>query len=208
VPADYLLEAYNGPVAEEHDMRSAIDRHRMTYQDLLALPDDGLRHELIDGEHFVTPAPVSRHQIILGNLYRLIGVHTHTTRCGVTLFAPYDIVFTDYDVVEPDLMYFSSARYAAVVTEKNAQGPPDLVVEILSPGTRRRDEGLKRRLYERMRVDEYWIVDPVTETVQIHRLVNERYRETRLTRGKSGALQTPLLPGLDLPLDDVFEMPG
>jgi Uma2 family endonuclease len=194
-------------VAEEHDMRSAVDRHRMTYQDLLALPDDGLRHELIDGEHFVTPAPVSRHQIILGNLHRLIGTHTHATRCGVTLFAPYDIVFTDYDVVEPDLMYFSSARYAAVVTEQHAQGPPDLVVEILSPGTRRRDEGLKRRLYERMRVDEYWIVDPATESVRIHRWVDGRYRETRLTRGKSGALQTALLPGLTLSLDDVFEMP-
>lgn len=188
-------------------MRSAIDRHRMTYQDLLALPDDGLRHELIDGEHFVTPSPASKHQIILGNLYRLIGVYTHTTKCGVTLFAPYDIVFTTYDVVEPDLMYFSNARYAGVVTEKNAQGPPELVVEILSPGTRRRDEGLKRRLYERMSVDEYWTVDPAAESVRIYRLVNGTYRETRLTRGENGALQTPLLPGLQISLDDVFEMP-
>ena len=188
-------------------MRSAIDRHRMTYQDLLALPDDGLRHELIDGEHFVTPSPASKHQIILGNLHRLIGVHTHTAKCGVTLFAPYDIVFTTYDVVEPDLMYFSNARYAAVVTEKNAQGAPELVVEILSPGTRRRDEGLKRRLYERMSVDEYWTVDPAAETVRIYRLVNGTYRDTRLTRGESGALQTPLLPGLQISLDDVFEMP-
>lgn len=105
-------------------MRGAIDRHRMTYMDLLALPDDGLRHELIDGEHLVTPAPVSKHQLILGNLHRLIGTHTHTTRCGVTLFAPYDIVFTEYDVVEPDLMYFSRERFDRVVTEKNAQGPP------------------------------------------------------------------------------------
>lgn len=135
-------------------MRSATDRHRMMYQDLCALPDDGLRHELIDGEHFVTPSPASKHQIVLANLHRVIGTHTHMTTCGVTLFAPYDIVFTDYDVVEPDLMYFSRERCAEVVTEKNAQGPPNLVVEILSPATRRRDEGLERRLYERMGVDE------------------------------------------------------
>ena len=187
-------------------MRSATDRHRMTYQDLLALPDDGLRHELIDGEHFVTPSPASKHQIILGNLYRVIGTFTHATRCGVTFFAPYDIVFTDHDVVEPDLMYFSRARYAEVVTERNAQGPPDLVVEILSPGTRRRDEGLKRRLYERMGVAEYWIVDPLAESVRIHRLMEGAYREAPVTHA-DGTFRTPLLPELEIRLDHVFEMP-
>ena len=186
-------------------MRSATDRRRMTYQDLLALPDDGLRHELIDGEHFVTPSPVSKHQIILGNLHRIIGPHTYGTKCGVTMFAPYDIVFTDYDVVEPDLMYFSRQRYAEVVTEKNAQGAPNLVVEILSPGTRRRDEGLKRRLYERMGVDEYWIVDPAAENVRVYRASRGAYRAMRFTRGDT--IVTDLLPGLEIKLADVFELP-
>ncbi len=188
-------------------MPSSTDRARMTYNDLLALPDDGLRHELIDGEHFVTPSPISRHQIILANLHRLVGTHTHATKCGVTLFAPYDIVFTDYDLVVPDLVYFSKARYAQVVTEKNAQGAPDLVVEILSPGTRRRDEGVKRRLYERMRVAEYWIVDPAAEIIRIHRLVDGTYRRTLLALSKGATLTTPLLPALSIPLDGVFEMP-
>jgi Uma2 family endonuclease len=179
----------------------------MTYADLLALPDDGLRHELIDGEHFVTPSPASRHQIVLANLFRLIGSHTHMAKCGVTLFAPYDIVFTDHDVVEPDLMYFSNARYAAVVTEKNAQGAPDLVVEILSPGTRRRDEVLKRRLYERMQVPEYWIVDPAGETIRVNSLADGTYRRIEHSLGAAAALTTPLLPGLRIPLNDVFEMP-
>ena len=187
-------------------MRGATDRHRMTYQDLLALPDDGLRHELIDGEHFVTPAPVSKHQIILGNLHRLIGTYTHTTSRGVTLFAPYDIVFTDYDVVEPDLMYFSRERFDRVVTEKNAQGPPDLVVEILSPGTRRRDEGVKRRLYERMGVDEYWIVDPGSDSIRVYRLEAGAYGVSRLG-GADRVLRTELLPGFELSLGAVFEMP-
>jgi Uma2 family endonuclease len=194
-------------VNEEHEVQGATDRVRMTYDDLLALPDDGLRHELIDGEHFVTPSPVSRHQIILANLYRLIGVHTHAEKCGVTLFAPYDIVFTQYDVVEPDLIYFSKARYAEVVTDKNAQGPPNLAVEILSPGTRRRDEVLKRRLYERMKVDEYWIVDPVSERIGIHRLAGDKYERTEVAAADGTVLTTDILPGLTIRLPDVFEMP-
>ncbi|CAN5864405.1 Uma2 family endonuclease [soil metagenome] len=189
-------------------MRSATDRTRMTYSDLLALPDDGLRHELIDGEHVVTPAPVSRHQIILANLFRMIGSYTHATKCGVTLFAPSDIVFTDYDVVEPDLMYFSTVRYTQVVTEKNAQGAPDLVVEILSPGTRRRDEGTKRRLYERMQVGEYWTVDPMREIITIHRLTGGRYSGSELSFGNSeSTMTTPLWPGLAITWASVFEMP-
>jgi Uma2 family endonuclease len=179
----------------------------MTYEDLLALPDDGLRHELIDGEHFVTPSPASRHQIILANLHRLIGAHTHEMKRGVTLFAPYDIVFTRYDVVEPDLIYFSKERYSEVVTEQNAQGPPNLAVEILSPGTRRRDEVLKRRLYERMKVDEYWIVDPVGETVAVDRLCGRKYEATEIALRDGGVLTTPLLPGLTIRLAAVFEMP-
>lgn len=179
----------------------------MTYDDLLALPDDGLRHELIDGEHFVTPSPASRHQIILANLFRVIGPHAHATKCGVTLFAPYDIVFTKYDVVEPDLIYFSKARYAEVVTDRNAQGPPNLAVEILSPGTRRRDEVLKRRLYERMKVDEYWIVDPKAETVKVHRLADGKYDRTEVALEDDAVLTTPLLPGLTVRLAEVFEMP-
>ncbi len=188
-------------------MHGATDRVRMTYDDLLALPDDGLRHELIDGEHFVTPSPALRHQIILANLHRLIAPHTHATRSGVTLFAPYDIVFTKYDVVEPDLIYFSKARYAEVVTDKNAQGPPTLAVEILSPGTRRRDEVLKRRLYERMKVDEYWIVDPEAETVKVYRLGAGKYERTELCLESDAALTTVLLPGLSIRLAAVFEMP-
>jgi Uma2 family endonuclease len=118
----------------------------------------------------------------------------------VALFAPFDILFSKHDVVEPDLLYFSAARYAAVVTEKNAQGPPDLAVEILSPGTRRRDEVLKRRLYGRMGVSEYWIVDPGAETVKVFRLEKGKYRHHDLALEDGDVLTTPLLPGLAIPL--------
>ena len=189
-------------------MQSAAQRVRMTYRDLLKLPDDGLRHELIDGEHFVTPSPVSRHQIVLGNLYRIIAPHVHACGCGVALFAPFDVVFSQYDVVEPDLVYFSMERYHEVVTEKNAQGLPNLAVEILSPTTRRRDEVLKRRLYERMAVEEYWIVDTKAETVRVHRLEGATYARFELPKSGGRILSTPQLPDLTIQLSDVFEVPG
>lgn len=189
-------------------MQGAPDRVRMTYEDLLELPDDGLRHELIDGEHFVTPSPITAHQLIVGNLHHAIRNHLLVVdRRGVVMLAPFDIVLSRYDVVEPDLIYFSSERFKEVVTDRNAQGPPNLAIEILSPGTRRRDEVLKRRLYERMGVSEYWIVDPELEVIKVHRLEDGKYRRTELSREEDEALTTPLLPGLALPLRVIFELP-
>ena len=188
-------------------MQGAPDRVRMTYEDLLELPDDGLRHELIDGEHFVTPSPITAHQLIAGNLHRMIATYLQEHRLGVIAFAPFDVVFTRHDVVEPDLIYFSSERFKEVVTEKNAQGPPNLAIEVLSPGTRRRDEVLKRRLYERMGVSEYWIVDPKVEVVKVHRMEDGKYRRSELTLDDQDVLTTPLLPDLALPLPQIFELP-
>jgi Uma2 family endonuclease len=195
-------------VNEEHAMHGAGDRVRMTYDDLLRVPDDGLRHELIDGEHFVTPAPSVKHQIIAANLHLLIAPHVRANRSGIALFAPFDVVFSKYDVVDPDLVYFSTRRMREVVTEKNAQGGPDLAVEVLSPGTRRRDETLKRRLYERMQVPEYWIVDPDSEVVKVFRLDGQQYRLQELSLSNEDAVTTPLLPGLSIPLAAIFEMPS
>ena len=170
-------------------MYPAFDRVKLTYEDLVALPDDGMRHELIDGEHFVTPSPALPHQLILGNLHLLIATYVREQRIGVVMLAPFDIVFSRYDVVVPDLIYFTTARFKEVVGDKNAQGPPNLAIEILSPSTRRRDETIKRRLYERTGVAEYWVVDPKLETVKVHRLVEGEVSEGRgaVARGRRGA---------------------
>jgi Uma2 family endonuclease len=195
-------------VAEEQMMPPASDRVKLTYDDLLALPDDGMRHELIDGEHYETPAPISAHQLIVGNLYLWLSGHVRERKLGVVMLAPFDIVFSPHDVVEPDLMYFAADRFKQVVGERNAQGPPDLAIEILSPSTRRRDEVLKRRLYERTGVREYWVVDPELETVKVHRLLDGKYQKAGgLTVEDHDVMSTPLLPGLDLPLNRIFELP-
>ena len=178
---------------------------KLTYEDLLALPDDGMRHELIDGEHLVSPSPGRRHQAISMNLARILASFLHTQRLGHVYHAPFDVLFSRYDVVEPDLLYVSAER-EAVLTEANVQGAPDLAIEILSPSSRRVDELRKRDLYERHGVSEYWIVDPDAEAVKgFRRGDREAYeRPQLLTRHDGDVLTTPLLPGLELPLGEIF----
>jgi len=178
---------------------------KFTYEDYLLFPDDGKRHELIDGDHFVTPAPRTKHQRVSGNLYRLLSTYVHQKRCGAMFAAPTDVVFSDLDVLQPDLLFISTDR-ASIITEKNIQASPDLLVEILSETTRRTDEVIKRKLYERYGVPEYWIVDPELETVKVYRMTEQGYsRVAELAKESGDVLTTPLLPDLHLPLAAIFE---
>ena len=103
-------------------------RVKLTYQDLTLLPDDGRRHEIIDGDHFVTPSPSTRHQRILIQLAVALESHLKRSDGGTLFTAPCDVVFSDFDVVEPDLLVVTRAA-AGIVTEANIQGPPGLVVD-------------------------------------------------------------------------------
>ena len=124
---------------------------------------------------------------------------------GQAFHAPWDIVFTNVDVVEPDLVYISNARAGAIITPAHARGAPDLVAEIASPGTRKRDETIKRRLYERDGVTEYWVVDPDIDVARLYRRQGDVFsRPIELTRENRDILTTPLLPGLILPLERIF----
>ena len=185
----------------------AAAQREWTYRDLVALPDDRLRHELIDGEHVVTPSPAIPHQVILWNLTELLAPYLRAKAIGTALAGPVDVKFSPSTVLVPDLVYFTADRFARVVNEKHATAAPDLVVEILSPGTRRRDKGRKRAVYDREGVQEYWIVDPEAQSVTTLR----RPRAgagltdvTTLTVDAGGVLESPLFPGLRLPLRDVF----
>ena len=178
---------------------------RFNYDDFLLFPDDGKRHEIIDGDHFMTPSPNTKHQSVSFNLAAAFANFLSANRIGKAFTAPCDVVLSDEDIVEPDLLFISAAR-AAIITEKNIQGPPDLVVEILSAGTRKTDEVVKRKLYERYGVREYWIVDPELETVKILRLTDQGYvRAAELTREANEILSSPLLPGFQAPLAEIFE---
>jgi Uma2 family endonuclease len=180
---------------------------KLTYDDFVLFPDDGLRHELIDGEHYVTPSPNAKHQDVLSNLHELIKPWLRSHPIGRVYFAPFDVVFSKFDVVEPDLLYMSNERAAAILTTANVQGVPELVVEIGSPSTRRRDETVKRDLYERTGVSEYWFLDPEHDVARVYRRNGEQFAAPMELAAETGdVLTTPLLPGLALSLGDIFQV--
>jgi Uma2 family endonuclease len=174
--------------------------YKLTYEDFLHFPDDGKRHEIVDGEHFVTPSPSVRHQRVLRRLYDVVGRFVEERGLGEVFFAPLDVVLSDHDVVEPDLLFVSAAQQA-ILTAANVRGAPELVVEVLSPASRRLDEVLKQRAYERTGIVEYWVVDPEAETVKVFRREGESFaRPLLLSAAREDTLTSPLLPGLEIRL--------
>ena len=177
---------------------------RLTYDDYVLIPDDGMRHEIIDGVHYVTPSPVKRHQVLLGRLHFAIAKHLEARpELGEVFLSPFDTVFTRWDVVEPDLL-FVAADQRQILTDANVQGAPALVVEILSPSTRKRDLGIKRDLFDRGGVREYWIVDPVENEIVVHRRSVSGSLEVVAELSGDQALTTPVLPGLTMSLARLF----
>jgi Uma2 family endonuclease len=186
-------------------MRPSGPGVKLTYDDFLLFPDDGMRHELIDGEHYVTPSPNTKHQKVSSNLHFFIRLWLETHPIGQVFFAPFDVVFSKFDVVEPDLLYISNERAQTVLTSANVKGVPEIVIEIGSPSTRSRDETIKRRLYERSGVAEYWVVDPELDVIRVYAMEGERFgRPIELSVEAGDALRTPLLAGLDIPVARVF----
>jgi Uma2 family endonuclease len=175
---------------------------RLTYKDYLDIPEDGRRHEILDGEHFVTPAPSRRHQAVSIRLSSILHLFVDEHGLGEVYAAPFDVVLSNHDIVEPDVLFVSAQRLSHM-TEGNFQGAPDLVVEILSPGTRRVDLGLKLERYEAFGVLEYWLVDPDGETVTVHRLEEGGFGKA-VALDADDVLTTPLLPGLKLRLEKIF----
>jgi Uma2 family endonuclease len=139
-----------------------------TVADVRALPDDGNRYETIAGELFVTPGPSLRHQRVLSRLHLLLGTYITQHHLGEVLFAPTDVVLGPMTLVEPDLLFVRRDR-AHIATEQELTGPPDLVVEIISPSSARTDRGRKRALYQEEGVTEYWVVDCDLARIEVWR---------------------------------------
>jgi len=187
---------------EEEVLEPERSSTKLTFADYLLFPEDGLRHEIIDGEHYVTPSPATRHQRISGNLYYLIRSHLERYPIGEVFIAPFDVLLSNFDIVVPDLVYVSRER-AHLITSKNLQGAADLVIEILSPSTRRRDERLKRDLYERVGVEEYWLVDPAHDSIDVYRRTTGAFsKAVRYAPGQ--VFSTPLLPDLELTVNSIL----
>ena len=176
---------------------------RLTYRDYLDLSESDDRFELIDGELFMVPAPVPEHQEFLGELYVVIRAFVRENRLGRVFFAPLDVVFSEDNVFQPDLIFVSKERLN-IITGQNVRGAPDLVVEVLSPSTADRDRTLKRERYAKFGVREYWIVDIVGRTIEVHVLDGDKFAVAGVY-GEGDIFESPLLPGLKINISDVFE---
>ncbi len=166
------------------------------------MPDDGKRYELVDGEVFVTPSPSEKHQRVCGNLFLSIETHARRKKLGRVYFAPFEVVFNEKTALQPDIVFVSSPRLG-IIGPEYIVGAPDLVVEILSPQRATYDRTTKFEQYAHYRVGEYWIIDPVAETVEVHRLAGSKY-ELKGKLSGDRKLETPLLPGWKIAVGDLF----
>ena len=175
---------------------------KFTYADYLTTPEDE-RYELLDGDLIMIAAPNLKHQRVQFRLGQKLGQFILDHKLGEFFYAPCDVYLSDTDVVQPDLLFVSREREHLLSDGQKVRGAPDLVVEILSPSSEDTDRGAKHKLYGRHGVTEYWLVDPIAETISIHRQRGGVLAPTdTFTRGET--LRSPLLTGLELHLDDIF----
>lgn len=173
-----------------------------TVEDYLQFPEDGKRHELIAGEHHVAPAPRRSHQRLAARLTAWLVAHSEQHGLGEVYAAPFDVYLSQLDVVQPDLLFFCTERLH-LLEEDGAHAAPDLVIEILSESSRQFDLTVKRKLYQRFGVAEYWVIDPALELIQVYRGPGLPLTSTP-TAEANDTLTTPLLPGLEVALERLF----
>jgi Uma2 family endonuclease len=185
-------------------MRPLRTERPFTWEDYLELPESPLRHEVLDGELVVSPAPNLRHQRVLARLYRALHAAIQDAGHGEVLFAPVDVKLSRTDVVQPDLLVVL-ARDAGRLNPKYLDGAPSLAVEVVSPGTGRRDRGLKQARYALHAIAEYWVVDPVDDVVDQFVLDGAQYRGALECRDE---IKVALLPGIAIDLRPIFRAEG
>ena len=174
---------------------------KFTYEDYLNAPEDK-RYELLDGELVPIPTPGERHQSVSALLGSKLVQFAYENNLGRVYHAPFDVVLSDMDVVQPDLLFVSNER-GHIITPSNIQGAPDLVVEILSPSTAERDRTFKRTLYAKHGVNEYWMVDTTAKDVTVL-LLGEHGYEVVDIYGEEETLTSPTLQGFALSVSDLF----
>lgn len=159
---------------------SAKGSQPWTYAAYAGLPSDGKRHEIVNGDHYMNPAPNLYHQTVSRRLQFQLYSAIELQELGVVFNAPVDVQLADHDIVQPDLVVVTNAK-RSIMTPTKIKGIPDLIVEILSPSNPKHDTVTKRSAYERCGVPEYWIVDPEEHTVQQLILDGTTFRESSAT---------------------------
>ncbi len=175
---------------------------RWTYADYAALPDDGNRYEIIAGVLYMTPAPGTGHQSVSARMVTFLVTHVEFAGLGRVFAAPVDVELTPDTVVQPDIVVILSANLHRI-TSSRIIGAPDLVVEILSPGTAGYDRREKQDAYARAGVGEYWVVDPGAQTVELLTLDQGRYRSHGVFRGQARLPSSAIT--LPVPVERFFQ---
>ncbi|MBI4872247.1 MAG: Uma2 family endonuclease [Candidatus Riflebacteria bacterium] len=176
----------------------------VTVEDLFEMPEDGNRYELIDGRLHVTPPPTTRHQRVVMQVILRLAAWSEAQNRGKWFFAPCGVILDDTTMFQPDAFFVSRERVAEIVQEKAVYGAPDLIVEVLSPGTARRDRTVKTLAYASSGVREYWLIAPDAACVTVLTLVGARYEELGLVSG-ARTIPSRVLPDLAVRAEELFE---
>jgi Uma2 family endonuclease len=174
-----------------HELKRKLD-----YSDYVGTPDDGKRYEIVQGDLYVTASPSPMHQRVSGRLERQLEGYFHGRSIGEVFHAPIDLILTDHDILVPDVLVVSDPN---LISKRGIEGPPVLIVEILSPATRKQDRGMKARRYAELGVEHYWIVDPDQKRLECHRLAEGVFRPVAEAEGNT-ALVHPDWEGLEIDL--------
>ena len=178
-----------------------VTTSKLTYQDYASMEGDE-RYELLDGELILVASPNMDHQTVSLRMVVRMNAFVEENDLGRVFHAPFDVLFTDTDVAQPDLLFVSKER-ESILTPANIQGAPDLIVEILSPSSSRRDWHNKRELYARHGVTEYWIIDPANRIVSVMSL-RDGVLEIDQTCTVGDAAASAVLDGFSVSLEDIF----
>ncbi len=176
---------------------------QITRHDYQEMPEGPPYFQVIEGELIMAPSPDTFHQDIVANLCHLFRQYLDKKPVGIIALAPLDVFLSDVNVYQPDVIFVSNAR-RSILTKRGVEGAPDLVVEVLSPGTARYDRGSKRKIYARTGVKELWIVDPETKSLQAYELTKNA-ETPAATHGPDSIFKSSLLPGLRIRAQAVFK---
>lgn len=157
--------------------------HKLSYREYQYFPDDGYRHEIIDGDHYMSPAPSTKHQTVSRHLHFQLYSQLELTGRGKVFYAPTDVELTEHDIVQPDLIVILEEN-KQIIKPKRIRGIPDCCIEIVSESNPQHDRVLKLEMYQRAGVPEYWIVDPEEETIEVY-LLRDAQGYTRSTAAEA-----------------------
>ncbi|MEW6619844.1 MAG: Uma2 family endonuclease [bacterium] len=180
----------------------ATKEEKWTYEDYVQFPDDGKRYQIIQGEVYMSPAPVPYHQRISAKLFEILQQFVKINKLGEVFYAPCDVLFSDEDVVQPDI-FFISKENLNIIKDKYIEGAPNLIIEITSPYTQNLDKLLKKRLYETYGVKEYWLLDADKKTLQIFSHTGKLYEDTGIYK-IGDVVKSNLIKGLNFNLKEIF----